>query len=631
MHGNPTLTTPARHGGGRLLVSRESDLLWRSHDLPPDTDAVRVDAWEGRFIGPARGWSMLAAGACRATWDPAPPDGAFATDFVVEPRTVFSTAFQHTPDEAWLASGTWEHVPGGRGAVGGRAWLFRAGPPHGILDVVFAPADDAEPGTCFGLIARHYSHAAHLRLNCQVTVTGRTLTLVCQEAAAGPAGHRLAETTRDTSAGPVRLSWAFNGERHEICDGDTRVLEAFNAFMGGVDVVGLYADPGVAVVTAAQTTTQWVPMLTIEREAYRARIRPGNVHELALCRNDGPHRNIFWDSGIQYGHIGGSEIKFAQAARQHRTDRGPVADVVEWQGPMPKFVDQATDVRGQARGRACFYADRIVISDEVVPWTRRSVGPDIDLLGRLLDGPARIALGAGGFRDWPLPDDGSMNFIATAQPGNEVLPAAMIFPLRLGAGDPWWLLSVVALRLPAPTDVTCSLFAWQCTRGLTASHDLRVIPPVPGQTYLFEILTAWHPPAAVEQIERNVANLRDDWCRPMRVVASIGRAIEYPSDGQHPREAMDFESCFDRSTGRYVLAAEQGRVQARLDPGDVSRRAAGLTLRDLPLGDGLRCELNGRRLDPDQLAVQRSAGGETWLWLNEPIREPVTIDIRVGT
>ena len=184
--------------------------------------------------------------------------------------------------------------------------------------------------------------------------------------------------------------------------------------------------------------------------------------------------------------------------------------------------------------------------------------------------------------------------------------------------------------MPAPTHVTCSLFAWQCTRGLTASHDLRVIPSVPGQTYLFEILAAWHPPAAVAQVERNVANLRDDWCRPMRVVASIGRAIEYPADRQHPREAMDFESCFDRSTGRYVLAAEEGRVQARLDPGGVPRRAAGLTVRDLPPGDYLRCDLDGRRIDPDRLAVQRSAGGETWLWLNLPIREPVTVDVRVG-
>ena len=630
MHGNPTLTTPTRHDGGRLLVFRESDLLWRSHDLPPDTDAVRVDAWEGRFIGPARGWSMLAAGGYHATWDPGSAGGAFATKFVVEPRTVFFTVFEHAADEAWLASGAWEDAPGGRAAVGGRAWLFRAGPTHGILDVVFAPTDGAGPGTCFGLIARHYSHAAHLRLTCEITETGRRLTLVCQEAAEDPSGHPLAKATRETSAGPVRLSWAFNGERHEICDDDTRVLEAFSPFMGGVDVVGLYADPGVAVVTAAQTTTQWVPVLTIERDTYSARIRPGNVHELALCPAGRTHRNIFWDSGIQYGHIGGSEIKFAQAARQHRTDQGPVADVVEWQGPMPKFVDQATDVRGQARGRACFYADRIVISDEVVPWTRRSVGPDIDLLGRLLDGPARIALGTSGFRDWSLPDDGSMNFIATARPGNEVLPATMIFPLRLGDGDPWWLLSVVALRLPTPADVTCSLFAWQCTRGLTASHDLRVIPPVPGQTYLSEILVAWHPPAEVSQIERNATNLRDDWCQPMRVVASIGQAVEYPPDQQHPREAMDFEWCFDRSTGRYVLAAEQGRVQARLDPGDISRRATGLTIRDLPLSDGLQCDLDGQRINPDQLAVQRSADDETWLWLDVPIRKPVMVDIRIA-
>ena len=120
-------------------------------------------------------------------------------------------------------------------------------------------------------------------------------------------------------------------------------------------------------------------------------IRPGNVHQLhppAADHRRGtrptPDTDVLWESGIQFGHIGGSEIKFTQGAALDLLAGGPVVDLVRWHGPMPRFVDQDRDVRGFARGTAAFYDHRIVIADWVDVGVRRSVGPDFDVLARAL-------------------------------------------------------------------------------------------------------------------------------------------------------------------------------------------------------------------------------------------------------
>ncbi len=622
-HGNPTLALPPRHRGGRVLVRSGMARVWQSHDQPADTGAVRVDVWDGHFVESARGWSVLSAGTYRAAWVEQGAEQRLA-ELTVDATRVFAARLETGVTPPLLTDGRWLAGPHGLAAADGRAWLFREGPAHGELEGIFV-ADGTL--TAFGLIARHYNNDRHLRVTCEATADEQRLALVGQR---GQDLETIAAVTRPASFGPIRLRWSFNGARHELFIADDLVLEGMADWVGAVDVVGLFAEPGCAAQSFAQTTTRQVPAITVERDTYRAAIRPGNVHELAPRRGAAALGNVCWDSGIQFGHIGGSEIKFTQGAVLRRTDHGPVADVVTWHGPMPRFVDQSQDVRGDARGCASFYPDRIVISDEVAAWTQRSVGPDVDLLGRLMSGPARVVFGPGHvLRDWCLPADGTMSAVVSGDRGDEVLPAALIFPLRL-AGETWWLQVVVHLHLPRPDAVTCSAFAWQCPRGLTASHDLRVLPPIPGQTYVFEILAAWHPPSPAEEAEQDVLNLRDDWCAPMEVEAQVGSVVDYPVAKDQPREAMDFEGCFDRSTGRYVLAAADGRIRARFDPRSIRRRALALTARGLTAGGGLRCLLDGKPLDPAHVAVQPAQNGETWLWIDVPIDQPVTLELQVA-
>ena len=272
--------------------------------------------------------------------------------------------------------------------------------------------------------------------------------------------------------------------------------------MGGVTVVGLFAEPEtVAWRQFGMTTTRAVPVHTIRQEEYEAVIRPGNIQRLKLLKSPAPDQDLCWESGIQFGHIGGSEIKFTQAARLDLICDGLALSQMRWEGPMPKFVDQSEDIRGRAHGLASFYPDRIVLADYVLPWVRRSVGPDFDLLARRMKGPARIALGSDTtFREWVLPATGVENALKAQTCGN-AYPVAAAFPFNLG-GQTWWLKAVIGNLLHVAGDAPAAMFAWRCPHGLTASHDFRIAPCTPGIEYGFSILTTWQQsgdPAAVEE------------------------------------------------------------------------------------------------------------------------------------
>ncbi len=628
-YGNPTLLIGERPAV-RVKVERVDDgrLVWRSHGLAPETDAVRVDAHHGDFVGPLVGGSVLPAGQYRYTWEPGRSDAA---SFNVAERTLFDfdltsvSAEQLSLTRRWQTCGRWEPGSESLGVASDAAYLFAEGEMHGEMRAQYVLDDPPNENVSWGLIARHYNAFAHIRLECRRGPDTLRLRLVrAGGTAVKQACATLAEGQALGSRRPTELVWNLNGSKQQVCVDDAVVLEADEGFMGGVTVAGLFATAGsVHWRRWSMTTTQPVPRHTIKRDAYRAVLRPGNVSLLQLLESEAPDQNLCWESGIQFGHIGGSELKFTQDARQQVVAAGPVATTVTWQGPMPKFFDQSRDIRGAARGQVNFYPDRIVIADEVLTWVRRSVGPDFDLLGRIMAGPARVALaGERSFRPWTLPATGD-----TQRMRHEAMPfpVAAAFPFDLG-GSRWWLLAVIDLRYPADADLPTSLFAWQCPRGLTASHDFRIAPTTPGIEYAYSTLVSWCRGEA--DPEQKVLNLRDDWTAPMGVEAVVGRTVTYDPTLEQPREAIDFDGCFDRASGRYVVAANGGAVNVKLDPGAVPRRAAGFTIRNWPAGAEPLCTLDGQPASDGDVFVQPARHDELWLWLNRRLDGPVELAVR---
>ena len=129
------------------------------------------------------------------------------------------------------------------------------------------------------------------------------------------------------------------------------------------------------------------------------------------------------------------------------------------------------------------------------------------------------------------------------------------------------------------------------------------------------------------QTEQEALNLRDDWTAPMGVEAVVGRTVTYDSPLEQPREAIDFVGCFDRASGRYVVAAD-GAVKVKLDPGTVPRRAAGFTIRNWPAGAKPLCTLDGRTVRSGDVLVQPARHDELWLWLNRRFDGPVELAVR---
>ena len=541
-HGNPTLRLPGAAVAGQVVTVADcaGSEVWHSHPLAAGRDAVCVDVRDGRFVGVGGGWSVLPPGGytvaipAAAATDArplAPPPGRRAVapaggriEVAAELRVTARFGAEEggwlPRDAAWHSDGTWRLQggtdpgivavaveaaagtrpagPPGGGSRGACAYLFVDAAMHGAVGARFT-APGAGSAAVWGLIARHYNDGNHLRLTLQRDGAGLLLRLERRAAAADPGcRRRILAAAHVTLGGAPRgeLRWHFNGTRHEVAlDGVVR-LTAADGYMGGVEIVGLFAEPDLAGSAPvwhsfSVVSSQWVPRHEVRRGAYAAVVRPGNIHRLHLSPAPGrqpatldPRTNLFWESGLQVGHIGGSEIKFTQGAALDLLARGPVADLVRWRGPMPRFVDQDADLRGYARGSAVFYDDRIVVGDWVAVRVRRSVGPDFDLLARALTGPARFAAGAERtFRPWKLPAGAAMATLA-AGPCRELYPVALAFPLRIGSAA-WHLIAAVGGLCNVGGAAPGRAFGWRCPRRLTASHDLRVAPTVPGTEYGF--------------------------------------------------------------------------------------------------------------------------------------------------
>lgn len=590
-------------------------------------DCVRVDVWDGQFVGSAFGWSVL-------------PQGEYDVGAETESLGTIEVRSRELVDGAVSTETGWEL----RGSPGGAFSAYFWGAMHGTVSAAFD--GDAADGAQWGLIARHYSAFHHVRIVCSKQSEAQHVVQLIRLANEPPdtTSHIVIAESRVATM-PRELDWSFNGDRHVVSANGNEILTARDGYMGGVEIVGVFSDtPDIRCRRATVTTTQIVPRHTIRRSAYTASIRPGNIDRLSLALpGGGQSENVCWESGIQFGHIGGSEIKFTQAARLSIRDEGDVVASVAWDGPMPKFVDQSIDVRGHARGIAHFYNDQIVIADDVLAWTNRSVGPDIDLLGRLMDSPARVALaGENVFRDWALPCDGSMAWIKPLAPsGAAMFPALVAFPLRLG-NQRGWLKALTLLRYPSARQTPGAAFAWQCPRNLTASHDFRCTPVTPGMEYGCTIALRWQISGSVENVERDLLAWRDEWLTPMRIEAVAGATVVYaardardaPRDA--PREAMNFDAGFDLSAGRYAASLDEKlRLELRLDPLGITRRRPVFAIRgdDIALADDeMICRLNNNALRRgiDFLIQRAGHRDEMYMQLLSDIVEPSTFCIQLN-
>ena len=637
-HGNPTICLPPTSTNGpRILTLAQSDnktVVWRSLGLSAIEEVVRVDVWQGQFLGPLAGSSLLPPGKYQVGL--VEPDGTHISlhSVSVGRHTNFDVAFSDKaafppPGDAWHADGTWVSTPQGIQPTNTMACLFTEGDMHGSLQGTFELLPTVQPDCSWGLIARHYNAFSHARL--QLTLSDQAIVVRLLRYKNQPpdlsSAHLVAENTVATTANTThKLCWSFNGTANEVTIDGHVVLRAQDGLTGGVTVVGLFAEPKtVSWQRFSMTSSQAVARFHIATNQYKAMIRPGNIQSLKLLRSAAPEQDIFWESGLQFGHIGGSEIKCTQGANLDMVCQGDLLTRIRWAGPMPKFLEQSHDVRGMSWGSADFYPEHIVVDDRVLAWVRRSVGPDLDMLGRLMAGPARVAMGSEtSFRDWTLPTDGSMAFLTPTEPGS-TFPILWVAPLQLD-DEIWWLKSLIILRYPDPAEVPCAAFAWQCPRGLTASHDFRVCPNAPTREYAYTIVLTWQHAPDVSAVERDLLNLRDDWTNPMALEVMTGAKVSYQPDCEQPREALDFSDCFDRAHGCYVVAAENSQLDLRADPLTIERRSLTLLLRNWSRSQPPQCILDDIPLQAGKdLQIQQIGPDQWYLHIARPIAGPIRL------
>lgn len=356
-HGNPVLIPPTGNMPGTFYVRSKdtSQLVWQSHKIPSSQESVRIDVWHGKFIGHARNWAVLPEGNYAISWqeenDVQPvPQGFLA----ISSTTIFdepTDSWAQWPVEqtAWQMDGQWQIDADGARPFAGPSHIFQAGAMHGKLNAKVQASHNTSLPTSWGLIIRHYSATHYLKLLCLLSTDCLDISLLryYQNSEGNTDSTRLAGGTVPHNPGHIyTCTWHFNGQQHDILLDDTLICTAQDGNMGGVDIVGLWADsPSVTIIQTTLTTTQATAACVIENDNYIAEIRPGNVRHIRFKTRGIVLPDICWDSGIQFGHIGSSEIKFTQGARLHETACGSVGRAVEWHGPMPKSVEQSEDVR----------------------------------------------------------------------------------------------------------------------------------------------------------------------------------------------------------------------------------------------------------------------------------------------
>ena len=679
-HGNPTvrLQQAATATEAVVVAAAAGREVWGSHPLAAGRDAVCVDVRDGRFVGPGRGWSVLPPGTYTVTVAAAPcgpgvpapakpPTSAGRTLEVTARLRIEARFWREEADwmpraVAWHRDGAWRRhsgadpgivpaagadaAPGLHGTVARRcAHLFVDAAMHATVRARFS-GPGAGSAAAWGLIARHYNDGNHLRLTLRREGAGLALCLERRAAAADPGFRQqvLAAAHVNSSAAPRgELCWHFNGTRHEVALDGVIQLCAADGYMGGVEIVGLFAeaDPSASAPmwhSFAVDSSQWVPKHEVRRGAYAAVVRPGNIHRLHLSADPGrqpvrpdPGSNVFWESGLQVGHIGGSEVKFTQGAALDLLARGAVADLVRWRGPMPRFVEQDADLRGYARGSAVFYDDRMVVADWVAVRVRRSVGPDFDLLARALTASARFAAGAERtFRPWQLPVGDAMATLAAA-PCSELYPVALAFPLQVGA-TPWHLIAALGGLCNVDGAAPARAFGWQCPRRLTASHDLRVAPTVPGTEYGFWIACTWLPTADTAAAEAAALHLRDEFQQPAHLMPHRGSLVRFDARQERPAAQLALAGCFDRGLGAYRLLAEAGAVRITFDPGAVRRHRPVFLVEGVAAGASSEvvCTADGSQLEPGvdyRWQEWPAAAAAVLVQLRHDVTAPVTLEL----
>ena len=172
------------------------------------------------------------------------------------------------------------------------------------------------------------------------------------------------------------------------------------------------------------------------------------------------------------------------------------------------------------------------------------------------------------------------------------------------------------------------VFGWRCPRGLTASHDFRAAPTVPGIEYGYSIVVTWHSSEPSATAEADLLNLRDDWYRPVKVEPITGTVLCYDKTRECPARAIAFDGCFNRAEGTYRATAADGTFAAKLDPEGIRRRT--LAWRVAGLTSPTRtCRLGTALLRPGQDFLEQALPeNETLIVVTKPIDTPIRLEIQ---
>lgn len=603
----------------------ERRLVWESEIITDGRCTTRVGPVDGRFCGGMTG-SVLLDLDTNYTWR-----ARFRTaegwdgwsgpiPLRIVGRTILSDDFREGPrgtlteriptispglyPQPWQVRGCWKLVEGGLTSCGQDAELYAVASAHGIFTCRFHV--EAEGTISFGLIVRHYN--AHRDYRLLLTREENSWRLGLFERTGldqGALTGRFIKVTKIPAlgTGEHELMLCLNGDSAEAWLDGVGILECKAETFGQVENVGLSASgPGVIFRDVRFRSGYHVARQVVRGRHYEAVIRPGNIGEIYFPHSDKPHQNICWDSGLQFGHIGGSEIKGNVDARLRVIESGPVLTLVRWSGTMPYSADQRTDIRGQAWGWAAFYPDRIVVADFVVPFAPRSVGPDYDLAAWLLDDSYRYACGPDGEFIQKTPssgrsDDPRYYLDLGDQPA---LPILVQVPLKLGDTRCWWTaLAFDLLNLSGRDDPTVA-FDWITKDRLTLSIDLRKMPPTPAVLYGWGIVLWFDPPEPDGQPERALAR-RDAYLQPMKLRSTRGSSVSYDRNSDHPAAALFLDRGFHRGYGAYLMKPDpHGRIEVHLNPGEHRCERPVFRIEDVEARQAPEVIWDGRTLSSDE-------------------------------
>ncbi|MHB9071538.1 MAG: hypothetical protein ACYC54_14365 [Sedimentisphaerales bacterium] len=577
-HGNPQITLPCHAKGGVIYIicSDSNKTVWLSHKLP-NRQALCIDVWDGRFCGNLEQSAVLPQGDYEIKWQDC-ETGKLKTFEHIKVADVNKLIYDFKNQNYYkklsrlcLCTGDWRQLPAGIQALSNESVIFNKGSMHGNMSTAFK-LQSCLPTSEWGLIARHYNAFNHLRLICNC-IDKQSLKVSLAKYNNTPPDNSsrviLAETViKCDPKKELLLRWDFNGASHKVWICDKLLFSTTESYMGGVDIIGLWSqNPEIVFRNWGFSTTQNVPRQTVETSEYKAQIRPGNIETLCFKDKGKASSNICWESGIQFGHIGGSEIKFTQRSKLQTIEDGPAVTCVAWQGPMPKFVEQSSDVRGLAYGQAYFYLDRIVIDDAVLPWVKRSVGPDLDIFKPALAGDIMyVQAGERSIKTWRVKDDGQFSWLVNKK---KMFPIAMLLPLKLGTKI-CFLKVLILLRRPC--NYNQAAFAWHCPSGIGASYDFRVAPNEPGVEHAFTIAMEFLKNTELKQAKAELLLMRDAWLLPAKIKTVHGNTIVYDKTKEQPKVALDFIDCFDTACGMYALKPLDSKLEIEFSPGRIARK-----------------------------------------------------------